>query len=195
MSITFHCPCGNEMTVSEEMKGKRGKCPSCGRLLKVPEQSVTELVFDDHSYFDDENLDMLFEIFLDEYDDDIIACKVLGKGMVKLEIATGGGRSQLLFLEHILKDDLDVLLATSSMGRNASMEGFPEILTDIALNLSSYPTYSVKMSKMNDGRSQIKLQKCVEIKHVDEEILFQMTIHLAKLADEVEGKWYVNDVC
>lgn len=35
--IRFHCPhCGKAMTDKDEIAGKRGKCPRCGRVVAVP---------------------------------------------------------------------------------------------------------------------------------------------------------------
>jgi RsiW-degrading membrane proteinase PrsW (M82 family) len=37
MAITVTCPCGKQLKAMEELAGKRAKCPSCGRVLKIPE--------------------------------------------------------------------------------------------------------------------------------------------------------------
>ncbi|MBI4615648.1 MAG: hypothetical protein HY720_18670 [Planctomycetes bacterium] len=36
MSIRFQCSCGAPMQVKDEMAGKQGKCPKCGRTITVP---------------------------------------------------------------------------------------------------------------------------------------------------------------
>ena len=195
MSIEFKCPsCGNEMQVADENKGKRGKCPACGQLIKVPEHSSCEMIFDSQPYFDDENLNALFEDFLDRYDKRIIGCKDFDDGVVRLEIATGSGRSQLIFLTEI--SEKSILMAKTSAGRNQNGEGFKDILLDLAINDKCfYPTYSVGIDKLNDGRYELNLRKMVRTKDMDEDLLFAMTIHLADVADEVEAKHYDNDVC
>jgi DNA-directed RNA polymerase subunit RPC12/RpoP len=39
--IKFSCnKCGHKLGVEDEMAGKRGKCPGCGRVIVVPEKSV-----------------------------------------------------------------------------------------------------------------------------------------------------------
>jgi len=36
MPITFKCDCGKQLTVRDDLAGKRGKCPACGKILVVP---------------------------------------------------------------------------------------------------------------------------------------------------------------
>lgn len=36
MAIKFSCACGREITVKDELAGKRGKCPACGKIIVVP---------------------------------------------------------------------------------------------------------------------------------------------------------------
>lgn len=37
MSIQFECECGETLEVGEEFAGKRGRCPSCKAIVRVPE--------------------------------------------------------------------------------------------------------------------------------------------------------------
>jgi hypothetical protein len=37
MPIPVRCECGRSMRVKDEMAGKQGKCPSCGKLLVIPD--------------------------------------------------------------------------------------------------------------------------------------------------------------
>jgi len=36
MAIKFNCDCGRELNVKDELAGKKGKCPTCGRIVEVP---------------------------------------------------------------------------------------------------------------------------------------------------------------
>jgi predicted RNA-binding Zn-ribbon protein involved in translation (DUF1610 family) len=40
MAIEFKCSCGNDFIVAEKYAGKQGKCPKCGKILTVPQQST-----------------------------------------------------------------------------------------------------------------------------------------------------------
>ncbi len=43
MTIRFTCQCGKKLRTTEELSGKKVKCPSCGRLMVVPvSQASTE---------------------------------------------------------------------------------------------------------------------------------------------------------
>src|SRR5437588_9164085 len=44
MSIRVTCECGKELRVKDEYAGKRGKCPSCGKILQIPQPEAD--VFD-----------------------------------------------------------------------------------------------------------------------------------------------------
>lgn len=36
MPITFKCACGESLTVADDMAGKTGKCPKCGKAVQAP---------------------------------------------------------------------------------------------------------------------------------------------------------------
>src|SRR5687768_11677604 len=36
MAISVVCACGKKLQVKDEMAGKRGKCPACGKVLDIP---------------------------------------------------------------------------------------------------------------------------------------------------------------
>lgn len=40
MAIFFSCKCGKSMVARNEFAGRRMKCPSCGTVLTIPEQTV-----------------------------------------------------------------------------------------------------------------------------------------------------------
>ncbi len=39
MSIRFKCPCGSNFMVAQEHVGKRAKCPNCGQIVTIVQQS------------------------------------------------------------------------------------------------------------------------------------------------------------
>jgi len=39
--IRFHCPCGNEVVMSQKFAGRLAKCKTCGRTLRVPDPYAT----------------------------------------------------------------------------------------------------------------------------------------------------------
>jgi hypothetical protein len=41
MTISLRCPCGACMSAEERSAGKRGRCPSCGRILLIPASTVS----------------------------------------------------------------------------------------------------------------------------------------------------------
>lgn len=41
MSIEFACECGKRLKVRNELAGGHGKCPACGKVLKVPGTSIS----------------------------------------------------------------------------------------------------------------------------------------------------------
>jgi hypothetical protein len=36
VSIRVHCACGHRFRVKDKYAGKQGKCPSCGKMVRVP---------------------------------------------------------------------------------------------------------------------------------------------------------------
>ncbi len=45
--ITFECPrCRNNLSVPDDKKGLRGKCPNCNSIINVPMYSANTLIFD-----------------------------------------------------------------------------------------------------------------------------------------------------
>ena len=42
MAIEVPCPCGKHLRAPDDAGGKRVKCPSCGRMLNIPEASTPE---------------------------------------------------------------------------------------------------------------------------------------------------------
>jgi hypothetical protein len=40
LTIKFKCACGKHFQAKKEYAGKQAKCPSCGRMLKIPQQSA-----------------------------------------------------------------------------------------------------------------------------------------------------------
>ena len=196
MSINFKCHCGNEMTVSDEMKGKRGKCPECGRLVTVPDYSSNSLVVSDNGYFKSPRLNQLFLDFLDKHDDDIKNCRILDdidkdtEGAV-LEIYTRGGRTQIVRLYRIKLDEMDVLVSHTVIGRNPDYEGFTDILIDLAVNLPVFPTYAVKINK---DRKEISLEKVTRLEFVDSNVFEESVFQMAIVADRAEEEHYDNDV-
>ena len=42
MSIRFKCPCSKTLSVPEEFAGKKARCPSCTRLLRIPVTSSSK---------------------------------------------------------------------------------------------------------------------------------------------------------
>ena len=197
MSIEFRCPsCGNEMTASEEMKGKRGKCPECGRLVTVPNYSSNSLVVSDNGYFKSPRLNQLFLDFLEEHDDDIRNCRILDdidkdtEG-ARLEIYTRGGRTQIVNVFRTDLDGMDVLVSYSVIGRNDDYEGFNDILIDLAVNLPIFPTYAVKI---DTDRKELTLSKVTRLEFVDRNVFEESVFRMAIVADRAEEKHYDNDV-
>ena len=43
MSITFQCDCGKKLQVADHYAGKKGRCPSCGATLDIPDESNAEV--------------------------------------------------------------------------------------------------------------------------------------------------------
>ena len=43
MSITFHCECGKKIVVGEKHAGRSGKCPDCGKIVKVPDSGSLDV--------------------------------------------------------------------------------------------------------------------------------------------------------
>jgi hypothetical protein len=41
MAISLKCTCGLQLRVKDEAAGKRLKCPSCGKTLRIPQRTVT----------------------------------------------------------------------------------------------------------------------------------------------------------
>lgn len=42
MPITFNCACGKKLKVADKFAGKKGKCPSCGAKILIPQSSPPE---------------------------------------------------------------------------------------------------------------------------------------------------------
>lgn len=79
MSIVFRCDCGRQLQVKDEFAGKKGKCPSCGAEVDIPDQETAaereaaerreretaatdfEAEFSDHSDLDPEERQRLAE--------------------------------------------------------------------------------------------------------------------------------------
>ena len=192
MSIAFKCPnCDNELHAEDDMKGKRGKCPQCGRLIKVPEYSSHELVMSENGYFKSQRLNELFQEFLDEYDEDIKKCHVGEERGVStaVEVYTDGGRSQFVALGVSKVNDQDeFLMSYTVIGKNPKFLNFPEILVDLACNMPLYPTYTAHVQG-----DQLMLFKITNLKHVDSQVFYESIIAMAKYADSIEEKYYDND--
>ncbi|WP_294436826.1 hypothetical protein [uncultured Victivallis sp.] len=200
MSIVFKCPaCGNQMEVDESLAGERGKCPVCQRLVTVPRHSAKELIVttEEQGFFHSERLNELFDDFLDEYSQEIKNCQFYdvddAEGM-ELEIYTSNGRTQVVLLVVCQFDGREVLSGRSVIGRHEEYLNFNDILIDLALNLPPYPTYSVFISKNNNGLNEIGLQKIIFLDQVDKQTFNDLTIHLARVADRVEKEHYSNDI-
>ncbi len=43
MAIEFRCECGETLQVEDELAGKRGRCPSCGKVIVVPDKDPEPL--------------------------------------------------------------------------------------------------------------------------------------------------------
>jgi hypothetical protein len=41
MAVSLRCQCGAILKKGEESAGKRGRCPSCGRILLIPAPAVS----------------------------------------------------------------------------------------------------------------------------------------------------------
>lgn len=39
MSISFRCECGKILQVNDKLAGRKGKCPSCGKIMVIPTES------------------------------------------------------------------------------------------------------------------------------------------------------------
>lgn len=200
MSIVFKCPaCGNQMEVDESLAGERCKCPVCQRLVTVPRHSAKELIVttEEQGFFHSERLNELFDDFLDEYSQEIKNCQFYdvddAEGM-ELEIYTSNGRTQVVLLVVCQFDGREVLSGRSVIGRHEEYLNFNDILIDLALNLPPYPTYSVFISKNNNGLNEIGLQKIIFLDQVDKQTFNDLTIHLARVADRVEKEHYSNDI-
>lgn len=200
MSIVFKCPaCGNQMEVDESLAGERGKCSVCQRLVTVPRHSAKELIVttEEQGFFHSERLNELFDDFLDEYSQEIKNCQFYdvddAEGM-ELEIYTSNGRTQVVLLVVCQFDGREVLSGRSVIGRHEEYLNFNDILIDLALNLPPYPTYSVFISKNNNGLNEIGLQKIIFLDQVDKQTFNDLTIHLARVADRVEKEHYSNDI-
>lgn len=48
MVISFKCICGKRFKVSEDSAGRQAKCPSCGQILTIPQQSEAGEVHSSH---------------------------------------------------------------------------------------------------------------------------------------------------
>ena len=196
MDIQFKCPgCKNEMSVSDEMAGKRGTCPRCGRIITVPSQSENTPVFapEKERFFRVEHLNRLLEALLEEYDTRIIGSRVRKNeesDVVVLEIAMKKRRSQII----ALNGNDRILVASTRIGINPEPIGFNDILVDLAINFSNYPTYSAYVDKNNDGCYEIGLRRADRVEHIDREAFYDLTIRLAELADSIEAQHYDNDV-
>lgn len=201
MSIEFQCPeCNNKIIVSDEMAEKRGKCPRCNGIIKVPRHSQQELILssEEQGFFRSKRLNQLFEEFLDEHSDRIKRSQIhettdRSEGVV-LEIRTEYGRTQLVALFLIEVDGNSILVAKSAIGLHPEFLNFNDILIDIAFNLPAYPTYVPYIEKRNDGRNEIGLRKATPFEHVDTKVFYNFTIRIADLADALESKHYDNDV-
>jgi DNA-directed RNA polymerase subunit M/transcription elongation factor TFIIS len=42
MAIRFSCSCGRVLNIKDELAGKKGKCPECGKVVSVPMESEPE---------------------------------------------------------------------------------------------------------------------------------------------------------
>lgn len=197
MSIEFKCRrCRHAMEVNDEMVGRSGKCPECGSIITVPEQSENNLIFVEDGFFQSSHLNKLFDDFLKKYADRILNSKVenISDGdMLHMEIYTGDGRSQIVLLGHVKK--ADIIFAKSTIGipvgENSGLAAF-DIMT-LAGTLSIYPTYGFNIVKNRDGDFVYKLCRANRSKHVDEQTFYDLTIRLAEVADDIERQVFGSD--
>ena len=43
MAIKVACSCGKKLEVKDELAGRRGKCPACGKILMIPAAAAPKL--------------------------------------------------------------------------------------------------------------------------------------------------------
>lgn len=120
--ITFQCSsCNCEFTVNESEAGKRAKCTRCGTMMRIPEKSYRALqVYEQGGIFQNEQLDYLYDSFLEHYENAIVSHRVFDGptgAFAMLELSTRSLRTQLISILMLELDGDPRILISSIAGK------------------------------------------------------------------------------
>lgn len=184
--IEFSChQCGNELSVDDSKAGLRGKCPRCSSIIVVPPVSApsNQLIFvDDDNFFADHSLNKLYKQFLKLLEDSIYSHQVSTEkwgDCARFEIATGSGRSQLVWLINFKDDAGESWVGIFSIvGTIKTMESAVHALR----NVDAFAPYGISLDEQN----QLVLTVSTKISNLDQGLFNRSIVMVASKADELE---------
>lgn len=184
--IEFSCrQCGNELSVDDSKAGLRGKCPRCSSIIVVPAVSTpsNQLIFvDDDNFFADNDLNRFYKQFLNLFEDSIYSHQVLTEtwgDCARFEVATGNGRSQLVWIINFKDDDSESWVGIFSIvGEITLMESAVHALRSV----DRFAPYGITL----DDKNQLVLTVSAKIGNLDQELFNRSIIMVASKADQLE---------
>lgn len=184
--IEFNCrQCGNELTVDDSKAGLRGKCPRCSSIIVVPSVSTpnNQLIFvDDDNFFSDDTLNDFYKQFLQSFESYIYNHQILTEkwgDCARFEIATGSGRSQIVWLMNFKGNEGESWVGIFSIvGKITLMESAVHALR----NVDVFAPYCIRL----DDTNQLILTVSAKISNLDQDLFNRSIAMVASKADELE---------
>jgi len=184
--IEFKCSsCRKLFNVANSKAGRKARCPECGTVLTIPKSSTTDLLIyeEDARIFSNNRLNELYGNFLNNNDNVILNHRVIDPedgGVARLEILTGIGRSQLVFI--VLSEEEDDQAFVGIWSRVGEMTE----LAQLAAALREVKLVS-RFSLSLDEKNWLHVSTVRKLKNFDDDEFRDVILTIANFADENEA--------
>lgn len=179
--ITFSCSsCREKFEVDNSQAGLMGKCPHCGYMMRVPQQSSNIFqIFRGDQYFRDKLLNKLYVDFLKSHEK-IIKHQTMGEreDSVVIELRTQNGRTQLIVVSKFQQGEIPCVILASQIGKIKFNETAVEALRSVDI----FSMYTISL----DDDNQLWVSNMRILANLTAAEFAFSIINIASFADEME---------